>query len=77
MKTIKDENGVRVQVFSPTTGRLLATSETPTKNEVVKLAADVTITLNAIAVPYLAGDIVGLNQGVTYTLSLATNAHVM
>ena len=77
MKTIKDENGARVQVFAPITGTQLTTTYVPTNNEVVKLATDVTITINSVAVLYLAGDIIGLKQGVTYTLSLATDVHVM
>ena len=73
----KDVNGYRVQVFTPRAGATLVSPYAPTGDEVVMLGADVTITLNSIAVDYVAGNVLGLSEGTTYTLSASTPIHKM
>ena len=70
-------NGKYIQVFTPSSGAQLTSPYTPSVDEVVALATDVTITLNSVAVTYSAGDVIGLQGGVTYTLSASTNVHKM
>jgi len=77
MKLNEDINGYKVQVFTPSSGVTIPTTYIPTKNETVILANDVTITLDGIAVDYIAGSVIGLKSNVTYTLSLATAVHKM
>ena len=76
-KLNKDVNGYRVQVFAPTSGATLPTSYVPLIDEVVKLSSNVTMTLNSVAVDYVAGSITGLSQGITYTFSSTVDVHKM
>ena len=70
-------NGKYIQVFTPKEGATLTSPYTPTDDEVVMLATNVTITIDTIAVDYAAGDVIGLQGGTTYTLSASTNVHKM
>lgn len=78
-KTNRDKNGFVIQVFTPNKGTTLelATPLNPTEDMVVKIATDVTISVGGTAVPYLAGDILGMSKGVVYSFSADTLAHVM
>lgn len=76
-KLLVDGEGRDIQFFAPTSGVVIPTSYTPTQDEVFKLAANATVTLDTIAITYNAGDIIGLAKGVTYAFTLATNAHKM
>ena len=77
MKFAKDEHGTPIICWTPREGVALTTTFIPEKNEVYKLASDVTITIDSIAVDYDAGTEVCFAKGLTYTLSVATNAHKM
>ena len=80
-ETAKDSRGVSLQVFVPTIGKELTTGllevYTPEETEVVKLVNNVSITIDGVEIPYLAGDVIGLHKGIGYTMSVATSAHVM
>ena len=70
-------NGKYIQVFTPKEGATLTPPYTPTDDEVVILGDAVTITLDTIAIGYSAGDVIGLQGGVSYTLSASTPVHKM
>lgn len=73
----KDSQYTPIQGFGPTSGVTLPTTYTPVVSVGVKLGADVTITIDGVAVDYAAGDGLILVKDITYTLSLATPAHLM
>jgi len=75
--TVDSSGQMKVQVFCVNSGKNIVSPYSSSKDEVVKLAADVIITIDGISVPYLAGDVIGLYKGRTYTLSVATDIHVM
>lgn len=70
-------DGSRIQVFTPREGVSLVSPYTSSDDEVVMVAADVTITIDDVAAEYVAGSVIGLSKGVTYTLSATTAAHKM
>ena len=74
---LRDNQGYKIQVFAPSEGVTLTTTYTPDEDAVVCIATDVTITLDSIAVEYLAGSVIGLSEDVTYTFSAETSAHRM
>jgi len=74
---LADGKGFKIQCFTPTSGITIPTSYTPSKDKIVKIGADVTITLGGIAVAYTEGDVIGFKAGVAYILSAATPAHGM
>ncbi len=71
------EHGERIQVFAPRLGVSLTSPYTPTIDEIVMVAADVTITIDSVAADYEAGSVIGLAKGITYSLSATTAAHKM
>jgi len=72
-----DNHGERIQVFAPRLGVSLTSPYTPTIDEVVMVAADVTITIDSVGAAYEAGSVIGLAKGITYSLSATTAAHKM
>jgi len=77
MQLQKDKNGYKLQIFTPTVGTTLVSPYTPTKDEVVMVGADVTITIDGVAILYTAGSVVGLRGGASYTLSVSVAVHKM
>lgn len=77
MTLMRDDNAVAIVVFAPIHGVTLSGTVTPTDNRLVKLGADVTITIDSIDVSYSEGDIIGLRKNVSYTFSASTVAHEM
>ncbi len=76
-QTLQDQNYKSLQLFVPNVGVSLVSPLTPTSDIVIKVASDVTITLDGIDVLYEANSVFGLRKGVTYTLSATTDAHTM
>jgi len=70
-------NGKYIPVFTPGSGATIISPYTPSNDEVVCLATAVDITLDSKVVTYAAGSIIGLQGGVTYTLSASTDVHKM
>jgi len=68
---------IKIQCFAPISGITIPTSYTPSKDNIVKIGADVTITIGGVDVAYTKGDVIGVKAGTAYTLSAATLAHVM
>ena len=73
----KDTRNATLQVFQITNAKQLSSSYTPSNDEIVRLGADVMITIDAIGLNYLAGEYVALLASKTYTLSEAINVHTM
>ena len=72
-----DDRYVPIQGFAPNGGTSLTGTITPTTTVCVKLANDVTITIDSIPLYYSAGDGLVLVPGVAYTFSTSVNAHIM
>ena len=77
MNFAQTEDSFKAPIFSPRKGKTLVSPYTPTQNEIVALGADTTITVDTIAIVYVAGTYLGLEEGVTYTLSADTPVHYM
>lgn len=76
---IEDKTRTDIEVFAPRLHKdFIIGDNYQSENQVVKLGVDVSIVIGGgTAIPYTAGEVVGLRQGITYSFSIATPAHVM
>ena len=74
---IKDLDFNNMQLFAPNGSATYSGTVIPSINAVVMPKTDVGITIDGIEIVYKADIVIGLQKGVSYTLSASTDFHVM